>query len=333
MNKEKSDCLLTVIIPFLNEGKEVEATIRSLKEHTQIPFEIILINDASTDGFDYKSVAMRYNCIFREHHQREGVAKSRDEGVLMAKTPYILLLDAHMRIYQNDWQERIIEHLTHVEKDEHDFVSSLNSALSYCAGKYIIRVDVDDYSYRNRLQEQITFLESNPDITICASYMEKMDSGTLMANQISGYIKNFLEILLLGNPIAHPTVAIRKDFLYRNNLVYKHNFPFAEDYQLWVDIAKCGGSGYILPIPLVQYRISETQVSFINVKQQEQSAYMIKRDLLNYFFETNPQIKTTLQAYLNAMQGMVEIGAMTTNEIFEIFYAVFIRLKLNKENS
>lgn len=60
---------------------------------------------------------------------------------------------------------------------------------------------------------------------------------------------------------------------------------------------------------------------------------MIKRDLLNYFFETNPQIKTTLQAYLNAMQGMVEIGAMTTNEIFEIFYAVFIRLKLNKENS
>lgn len=89
MNKEKSDCLLTVIIPFLNEGKEVEATIRSLKEHTQIPFEIILINDASTDGFDYKSVAMRYNCIFREHHQREGVAKSRDEGVLMAKTPYI----------------------------------------------------------------------------------------------------------------------------------------------------------------------------------------------------------------------------------------------------
>lgn len=284
LKQGRKSSIASVLLPIYNGEHYLEQCLNSILNQTQDDFEVIIVDDGSTD--ESISSVLRYS----------------DERITLLA-------------------------------NEHDFVSSLNSALSYCAGKYIIRVDVDDYSYRNRLQEQITFLESNPDITICASYMEKMDSGTLMANQISGYIKNFLEILLLGNPIAHPTVAIRKDFLYRNNLVYKHNFPFAEDYQLWVDIAKCGGSGYILPIPLVQYRISETQVSFINAKQQEQSAYMIKRDLLNYFFETNPQIKTTLQAYLNAMQGMVEIGAMTTNEIFEIFYAVFIRLKLNKENS
>lgn len=215
LKQGRKSSIASVLLPIYNGEHYLEQCLNSILNQTQDDFEVIIVDDGSTD--ESISSVLRYS----------------DERITLLA-------------------------------NEHDFVSSLNSALSYCAGKYIIRVDVDDYSYRNRLQEQITFLESNPDITICASYMEKMDSGTLMANQISGYIKNFLEILLLGNPIAHPTVAIRKDFLYRNNLVYKHNFPFAEDYQLWVDIAKCGGSGYILPIPLVQYRISETQVSFIN---------------------------------------------------------------------
>lgn len=100
------ESLLTVIIPFLNEGYEVEATIRSLKEHTSIPFEIILIDDASTDNVDYAQIAEKYHCSLHRHLYRAGVANSRDEGVLLAKTKYVLLLDAHMRVYQQDWQEK-----------------------------------------------------------------------------------------------------------------------------------------------------------------------------------------------------------------------------------
>ena len=48
---------MTVIIPFLNEGIEVGETIKSIKSHTTIPFDIILINDASTDGYNYGQIA------------------------------------------------------------------------------------------------------------------------------------------------------------------------------------------------------------------------------------------------------------------------------------
>lgn len=94
---------LTVIIPFLNEGKEVYNTVKSLREHSEQAFEIILINDCSTDGYDYKKVAEDFDAIYIEHSKRMGVAASRDEGVRNCSTEYILFLDAHMRTCQRDW--------------------------------------------------------------------------------------------------------------------------------------------------------------------------------------------------------------------------------------
>jgi len=106
---------LTVIIPFLNEKCEVENTLESIKIHSNNDIEIILINDASDDGFDYKSVVEKYDVIYIENKERMGVAASRDLGVNVCQTPYFLLLDAHMRFYDNSWVKRIIEEL---EKDK-----------------------------------------------------------------------------------------------------------------------------------------------------------------------------------------------------------------------
>lgn len=102
---------LTVIIPFLNEGEEVRNTVESLLKHGGRQVEIILINDASTDGYDYKSVAQEFGVSYVEHTERRGVAASRDEGVESCRTPYFLLLDGHMRFYDELWIERIVGEL------------------------------------------------------------------------------------------------------------------------------------------------------------------------------------------------------------------------------
>ena len=102
---------LTVIIPFLNEKQEVENTLKSIKEYSSNNIEIILVNDASTDGFDYKSVAKKYDAVYVENASRKGVAASRDLGVELCETPYFLLLDAHMRFYDHSWTQRIIDEL------------------------------------------------------------------------------------------------------------------------------------------------------------------------------------------------------------------------------
>ena len=102
---------LTVIIPFLNEKYEVENTVKSIIEHSNDNIDILLINDASNDGFDYKSLVEKYNVIYVENTERMGVASSRDLGVELCQTPYFLFLDAHMRFYNNLWIQRIIEEL------------------------------------------------------------------------------------------------------------------------------------------------------------------------------------------------------------------------------
>lgn len=101
--------LLTVIIPFLNEGEEVRRTLASLRGSTTSQYNVILINDASDDGHDYSSIAEEFGALYIVHERRKGVAASRDEGVRLSQTPYVLFLDAHMRVYQSNWVERILE--------------------------------------------------------------------------------------------------------------------------------------------------------------------------------------------------------------------------------
>ena len=100
---------LTIIIPFLLEKEEVEQTLANMYQYLEDEIDVILINDASDDGYDYKSVADKYRALYVENEERIGVAASRDKGIELCQTPYFLLLDAHMRFYNQTWLNRIIE--------------------------------------------------------------------------------------------------------------------------------------------------------------------------------------------------------------------------------
>lgn len=102
MNTDSSE-LLTVIIPFLNEGEEVRNTLDSIRKHGGGKVAVILINDASDDGYPYESYATEFEAGYIFNQERQGVARSRDMGIERCATPYFLLLDAHMRFYQEDW--------------------------------------------------------------------------------------------------------------------------------------------------------------------------------------------------------------------------------------
>lgn len=102
---------LTVIIVFLNEGIEVERTVKTVRQTAGDAVDLMLINDASTDGYDYESVAKQYNAKYFVNQEKQGPARSRDIGISMIETPYFLLLDGHMRLYDNNWWNVIPEQL------------------------------------------------------------------------------------------------------------------------------------------------------------------------------------------------------------------------------
>lgn len=98
---------LTIIIPFKNEKTEVERTIYSIYA-TSKKCEIVLINDCSDDNFDYKYITNQFpNVKYIENKKSIGHGNI-DLGVINSETDYCILLDAHMRFYENDWDARII---------------------------------------------------------------------------------------------------------------------------------------------------------------------------------------------------------------------------------
>lgn len=102
-----ADPKLTAVICFANEGAEVEKTVASLRETCGDDVDVLLINDASNDGFDYESVADEYGCRYFVNDEQIGPAHCRHKGLNWAKTDNVIFLDAHMRFYGEGWHRRV----------------------------------------------------------------------------------------------------------------------------------------------------------------------------------------------------------------------------------
>jgi glycosyltransferase involved in cell wall biosynthesis len=86
--------LLSIVIPVFNKEKFVGKTLQSVLVQTFIDYEIIIVNDGSTDTSEAIISAFkdeRINYFFKEN---EGVAVARNFGIDKAKADYICFLDA-----------------------------------------------------------------------------------------------------------------------------------------------------------------------------------------------------------------------------------------------
>lgn len=105
---------VSIIIPFVNEKEEVLSTIESIAQYSaDVVYEIILINDASDDGYNYKEILSNNSKItYYENKHRIGVAACRDMGILLSHYEVFLFLDAHMRFYTKNTLPRFLEVLS-----------------------------------------------------------------------------------------------------------------------------------------------------------------------------------------------------------------------------
>lgn len=96
---------LTIVMPFLNEGKEPQRTIDSIYNTAHSKrFEIIAIDDCSKE---ISEIEPRNSIRVVRMDKRSGVGPCRQMGVSLAKTPYVLVIDAHMR-FPNRWMDEIL---------------------------------------------------------------------------------------------------------------------------------------------------------------------------------------------------------------------------------
>tara|TARA_R110002072_G_scaffold198352_1_gene355933 strand:+ start:142 stop:453 length:312 start_codon:yes stop_codon:yes gene_type:complete len=89
---------LSIIVPFFNADKHIDRCIYSLVNQG-IDFnnyEIILINDGSTDGSKQSAEnhLISHPNIILHNQENIGLVASRNEGIELAKGEYIYFIDA-----------------------------------------------------------------------------------------------------------------------------------------------------------------------------------------------------------------------------------------------
>ncbi len=85
----------SVIIPFYNKEKYVQAAVKSVLNQTFTDFELIIVNDCSTDNSRKevsKIISEQIKII--EHHENKGLSASRNTGIKNATGNFIAFLDA-----------------------------------------------------------------------------------------------------------------------------------------------------------------------------------------------------------------------------------------------
>lgn len=97
----------SVIIPLYNKENYVENTLKSILKQTFTDYEIVLINDCSTDTSVTKVAPYLSNKIKIIHHNiNKGLSASRNTGIKSANAHYLAFLDAD-DLWKSNYLEKI----------------------------------------------------------------------------------------------------------------------------------------------------------------------------------------------------------------------------------
>lgn len=116
---------------------------------------------------------------------------------------------------------------------------ALNEGLKYCNNKYIARMDSDDISELNRLELQISYMISHPEIDVLGGNIIEFDDETgknLSYRNVPRKCEEIKRFLKRRNPMNHVTVMFKKEKVEASGGYL--DCLFFEDYYLWARMLK-----------------------------------------------------------------------------------------------
>ncbi|CUS97754.1 Glycosyltransferase, GT2 family [Candidatus Chrysopegis kryptomonas] len=107
--KIKNKPIASIIIPVFNQLEYTKLAIESIRKYTYIPYELIVVDNASTDG-TYQYLSTLQDAKLIRNPENYGFPKAVNQGIAHAEGDYIVILNNDV-IVTDKWLERLIEHL------------------------------------------------------------------------------------------------------------------------------------------------------------------------------------------------------------------------------
>lgn len=135
---------------------------------------------------------------------------------------------------------------------------SLNRAINISHGKYIARMDADDISLPSRLQQQMDYMNTHPEVGVCGTSAKIIDgNGTIKQRVKMQYTpKDLKDAIYFFCPFIHPSVMIRRELLLEN--LYDEKCRVAQDWNLWLRLSDKTKFANLKEV-LLYYRIHDNQ--------------------------------------------------------------------------
>lgn len=187
----------SVIIPVYNKAKTIKASIDSVVSQTERDFEIIIVDDGSTD--ELKSVLSQYNDLRVVHQQNGGVSVARNTGIKNALGEYVCFLDA-----DDLWKE--------------DHLKTL--------GELIKKYPACDYFVTSHM---ITFGDTK--IRHSADALKNFDID-FECDDLLGLLNNTSYSVIHTN-----SICVKRSIFDKDNIYFKPGIKIGEDSDVWYRLA------------------------------------------------------------------------------------------------
>lgn len=215
---------ISVIIPLFNKETAIKGTLESLLQQTFIDFEVIILDDGSTDDSAQIVNSFTDPRVHFFQKQNEGVASTRNKAVAKASTQYIAFLDA-----DDLWESNHLERLV-------DLINTHPDAGLYCA------------AYQKKYNDKLTLPFSSP--------------LTQKPTNWQGYIDNFFEASLSDcmawtSAVAMPKAAFEQLGGFDTSITH----GAGEDTDLWMRAALAYKVAYSNTITATHILDSDNRIS------------------------------------------------------------------------
>ncbi len=265
LNENNQRPLVSVVLPVYNGAETIRNAVESIFSQTLEDFELIVIDDGSTDNTSEILKSMNDDRLIVLYQENKGIVPSLNRGIEIAK------------------------------------------------GKYIARMDADDVSQPERLEKQVSFLESNPTYGIVGTATKIVYSNgktriRFRPRDTKSILKNFIRIC----PFSHSSVLIRKTVFEKVGLYDLESSEElnAEDYDMWTRILAARYDMANLSEALVTYyRVSESITRRVSFWKRLKQKMLMRTKAIK-------ELKLSYLEYLN----LVFVAILNTFVHFNIIY-------------
>jgi len=240
---KKTDITISVIIPTFNRGNIISNSIKSVLNQTYQNFEIIVVDDGSTDNTKEEINKIRNNKIrYLKLKKNTGGSNARNIGIKYSHGQYISFQDSDDIFYPDKLEKQIKN------------IINENSDLDFCKIKVIIN-STYNYFIPNVSQENSIFRGNIFD--------ELLTGGNFISTQAILVRKKFIEKYLFD-----PNMPRLQDYDMILRMIPKVNISYTKD--VLVDLHIQNDSLTSSPTKLKEaiYKLLKKKYNF-NLSQKE----------------------------------------------------------------